>query len=1330
MIPQVVLDEESRLGTKEKREHMLYFYRKPLLSEERAKILLEDLQAVVPEIIEVRTEKVFTIASDRRLANTKKRRLKWLLRNRHQPKGLSEDIPFLQGDDVIEINPRLAFETPESTNAVSICKEIGLDSVHRLEQGRRFKILSSRQLSTEEWETITRLLYDPMVEEKYDERIKTFEIPKELEPIVYIPVLEKGVEALKEAKVRYNLAMDEFDMNFYAWLIQEFGIRLTLESLKDLDNCNSEHSRHHKFRARLVIDGEVMPFTLMELIKSTLKNPENSIIAFHDNASAIRGFVVSDLIPTMPGMPSPIRMAELLYHFVLTCETHNHPCLWAAYPGAATGRGGRYRDNAAVGRGGMSTGSIAGFFGGNLNDPRRPLSWEYTDFKYDPRVESPLEFFIAATRGAFDDGNEAGEPLIELFFETFGMKIGDERWENIKPIMFTGGSGLIRNEHVKKNPPVAGLIVAKMGGPAIAVGISGGAASSCIQGDLDAKLDYSSVQRANGEMAKKVDMVIFMNICRGLESAFEFITDMGAGGLLNALKEVVFPAGAVVYFRRVPIGDKSITREGIMVAEYQESYVVLVRPDKWQQLVADCEREKVPLAAIGTVTGDGKIVVMDDDGTKFLDYDLGPVLGDFPQKTIEDRRRKLALKPLKLKGTLTVEEGTRETHKQLGVGSMEWANNMADDSVGGRVVQAKRVGPLGLPIADYALTASGVMEYRGQVNAVSQRQTIGLISPEAMSRMVASDVLVKHMFVELTKRSEIKLSANWMLAASLPGGIAWLYDAAKALEEFLLQIGIDIDGGKDSLSLAARVGNELVQSLRTLVLTTYAACPDFRIRITPDIKKPGQSRLLFVDLAQGKTRLGGSVLAQTQKQVGTRCPDVEDPETLTKTFDLMQELLNEGVLLSGHARGRGGLSRTLSEMAFAGNCGIEVNLKHNKASALAMLFNEELGFVIECLPGHEGYIKHRFDEAGLGEIVHSIGHTTLIKEILISFNGKIVLDRDMRDLRLDWRETSYFMSLRNTTRSCAEQERKNLYDQQKPPYILTFDPDLYKPVLDERKGRPRVAVLREEGTNSYREAWMALTLAGFEPWDVHVKDLLAGKISLRNFRGIFFPGGFSYKDALGSAVGFGAVLKFNPRIKAELDQFMARPDTFTIGICNGCQLMGILGMAPWKAQDRYQPMLYPNTSERFESRFPSVIILDSPAIALKHMAGSILGVHSAHGEGRVFVPTPGILKRILDEGLAPIRFADDYGKITERYPFNPNGSPLGITALCDRTGRHLMFMEHPERTVLKWQWKWWPPEWNHVMNSPWLRMFQNLRMWCEKTEDLSEEPVILLAAYE
>ncbi|MDD5489132.1 MAG: phosphoribosylformylglycinamidine synthase [Candidatus Moranbacteria bacterium] len=1307
--------------------HMYKFYREPLLSEERTADLCKKLQQRVRVVTGVKTEKVFYLQSDRRITNSRMRKIRWLVKNRHRPASLSEK-PFLRGENVIEVNPRLAFETPDSSNAVNICKKIGVGSVNRFEQGRRFQILSSRPLTKGERIKVEAMLHDPMVEAVYNQPIDTFEVPKELEPVVFVPVLEKGVEALREANKEYGLAMDEFDMNYYAHLVQEiFGFDLSVEAWRDIGNSNCEHSRHHIFRAKLVIDDEVVPFTLMDLIRSTLKNRENSIIAFHDNASAIRGFTVNTLIPERPGMPSRLRMVKLLYHFVLTCETHNHPCLWAADPGAATGRGGRYRDNAAVGRGAITVGGIAGFMGGNLNDPARRLPWEDRSFKYDPRTESPLEFFIFATNGGFRDANEAGEPLIGLFLETFGMRINGERIENVKPIMFSGGTGLIDSRHVIKNLAEKGWWVAKLGGQAFEIGLGGGAASSMQGGSNIEKLDHASVQRANGEMAKKVDFVIYMCVCLGIDNPIEFITDMGAGGVMNALKEAVFPAGAKVYLREIPVGDKSIRRVAILVAEYQESFIVLVKPEGWEKLQSICERENVPLARIGSITGDGKIVVVDDGETKIIDYELKYILGDYPQKTFKDNRRRLKLKPLKIPKYMSVQKAMELSYKHLAVGSMEWAQDKVDDSVTGLVVQGCRTGPLQVPISDYALTAASHLETVGEANSFAQRQTLGLISPEAMARMVAAEVLMKLMFVAVSKRDEIKMSANWMLPVKQPGGMAWLYDAALALKNFLKILEIDIDGGKDSMSLATQVFDELVKSLSTLVLTTYAACPDINARITPDIKRPGESKLIFIDLAHGKTRLGGSVFAQTIKQVGNKCTDADHPESITKTFDLMQELIREKMLLSGHAKGRGGLAKTLTEMAFAGNCGLDVRLSNKKAKAMAMIFNEELGLIVEYLPEHEEQLLGRFAEAGLEGIVRIIGKTTRKKQIRIAHNGRIVIDKDMRDLRQAWRETSYSMDLHQTTRSCVEKQKKMLYDQAKPPYRLTFDPDLYPQTREDFADKPRIAVLREEGTNSNREAWIACYLAGFEPWEVTLSDLDSGRVSLRNFRGIFFPGGFSYKDVLGSAVGFAAVIKFNKKIAREFNEFLARPDTFTLGVCNGCQLMAILGIAPWKTHDRFQPALYQNTSERFESRNPSVIILDSPSIYLKGMEGSILGVRSAHGEGRIFVPTPGVMKRILDENLAPIRFVDDKGRITEEYPFNPSGSPFGITALCDRTGRHLMFMEHPERTVLKWQWGWWPDGWSHIQNSPWIRMFQNMFLWCMETEDLSEEPLVLAA---
>jgi phosphoribosylformylglycinamidine synthase len=1295
---------------------MSFFYRifrTPFLSEARSAELI--VQLAVFGIEGVVTERVFCIESSKKLSTQELDRLRWLLGGPDRDQCLS-DRSFLGLDkNVLEIGPRLHFETANSTNAVSICQACGLTSVIRLEEVRRYRFASSKSLDQESLSLILPILHDKMTECPYPDQLTTFETDKKPEPVKYIPVMEEGIEALRKANAEYGTGMDEVDINYYFHLFYEVAKRNPTDvEWCDLGNANCEHSRHHVFGAKLIIDGKPVPFTLMELIKGTLTNIENSIIAFHDNASAIRGVPVRMLIPNKPGLPSEYRMAELLLHYVLTCETHNHPCLWSAFAGAGTGGGGRRRDGEAPGRGGRLAASSAGFIGGNLYIPGDPLPWENPDFQYDPLTESPLDFFLNAVQGAFSDGNQFGEPVIATFFRSFGLDVGGERWENIKPIMFSGGFSFIDDFHTKKNTPEPGWLMVKIGGKAFEIGFGGGAASSMMQGQNIAALDFRSVQRADGEMANKVNRVIIACINMGENNPIEVIHDQGAGGPGNVLKEIMIPTGGKVDIQKILLGDKTMAPVAIWVSEFQENIAVLIKPERWAEFEAICIREKCPVAVVGAITGDHKAVVIDSKtGTTLVDLELDWIFGNYPQKTYEDTRRQLDLKPLVLPKDLSVRQALERTFRLLGVCSQEWATQLVDRAVTPFVAQQQCVGPNLEPISPYSVIAPSPFAHVGEANSIGLRPEIGLISPQASARMAAAEALLNLMFVPVSARNEIKASINWMLAAKLPGGIAWLYDAALALHNFFNLVEMDADGGKDSLSLAAQVGEERIRSLSTLVVSTYAACPDSRLRLQPYFKKPGQTNLMFVDLAKGQTRLGGSALAQVYKQVGNVSPDADDPALLTKAFDLVQKMLKQkGLLVSGHRRGRNGLMSTLCESAFAGNCGLAVNLEHSSASAIEMLFNEELGFVLEYLPENEEEIFKAFAEVGLADCTQVIGKTYVENRILIGFNGKTVLDETMPNLRALWRETSFQMKSQIAVKSCVEEERSNTRELSLPPYNLTFEPDEIPMITTESTGKIPVAVIREEGTNSDQEMVMAAYLAGFEPYDVTLTDLASGRISLKVFRGIFFPGGFSYKDVLGSATGFAGVIKFNELVAQEFADFFARQDTFSLGICNGAQLGVLLGI-PWPdLEEKKRPRLVTNESEVFESRFPSVTILDSPAMMLNGMVSSILGVHLDHGEGQFVFPDESVMNKILAKNQAPIRFVDDQGLISQRYPFNPNGSVHGIAGVCSEDGRHLYMMPHPERTVLIRQWHYWPNGWEHFQNSPWLKMFQNAYAWC------------------
>ena len=1297
--------------------HFYRFFRTPFLSEERVAELILLLSRFAPSLEGVQTERVFCIESNKKLNQQELDRLSWLLGGPDRNICLSADSFLGNTKDILEIGPRLHFETANSSNAVSICQSCGLTSIVRLEEARRYKFQAAKPLSPEIVELIVPLLHDKMTECPYPGLLTTFETNKKPEPVKYIPVMEEGIEALKKANKEYGTGMDEVDINYWFHLFHDVLKRNPTDvEWCDLGNANSEHSRHHVFGAKLIIDGQEMPFTLMELIKSTLTNKDNSIIAFHDNASAIRGYPVKMLIPQKPGMPSVYRMAELLLHYALTCETHNHPCLWSAYPGAGTGGGGRRRDGEAIGRGGLLGACSAGFLGGNLNIPEYPLPWEDPGFEYDPRTESPLDFFIHAVTGAFDDGNQFGEPVLITFLRSFGLRIGQERWENIKPIMFSGGFSLVDDRHTKKNPPQPGWLIVRIGGKAYNIGFGGGSASSMMQGESTADLDFKSVQRANAEMAKKVDNVLRTCIYMGDNNPIEIVHDQGAGGPGNVLKELLDPAGGVIKIRTIILGDKTMSPVEIWVAEFQENIALLIKPDRWEEFEAICLREKCPVAVSGTITGDGKAVLVDDDGTKYVDLALRHIFGDYPQKTFKDQRRQLPLEPLQLPKELTVRQALRLTFGLLGVGSNEWANQLVDRAVTPYVVQQQHVGPTLAPISTYALIAPSPFAHVGEVTAVGLRPEIGLISAQASARMAAAEALLNLIFVPVTARNEIKASINWMLAAKLPGGIAWLYDAAEALSCFMNAIGIDADGGKDSLSLAAQVGDERVRSLSTLVVSTYAACPDYGRRLQPYFKKPGRTKLMLVDLANGQTRLGGSVLAQVHKQVGTDCPDVDDPEMLTTAFDLIQSMLKKGLLVSGHRRGRNGLVSTLCESAFAGNCGLAVELAHSTASAIEMIFNEELGLVLEYLEENEAKILQAFADSGLAKAAQVIGRTTLKKQIVINHHGNNVLDETTDDLRELWRETSFQMKSRVAVKKCVEEERQTTRVPVSPPYTLTFDPDQFPMVTQDAEGKIRAAVIREEGTNSELEMTMAAYLAGFDVWDVTLTDIAEGRISLDMFRVVLFPGGFSFKDVLGSGIGFAGVIKFNELVAQEFARFFARPDTLSLGVCNGDQTGMLLGVPVKDIPEEKWPRLVTNRSEVFESRFPTVTILESSAIMLQGMAGSNLGIHLDHGEGCYIFPDESVLADLMAAKRLPVRYVNDFGMPTEEYPANPNGSAKGVAAICSEDGRHLYMMPHPERTVLIRQWHYLPNEWEHLINSPWLRMFQNARIWCEQNQ--------------
>jgi phosphoribosylformylglycinamidine synthase len=1328
-----------------KKVSLIYRFRKPTLSVARGKNLLLYLGRTIGlDMEDIETEYCFYIEANEALSPGEMAVLQWLLCETFEPENFSSEsflnvspenvvsgtgVARNNAAKIFEVGPRMNFTTAWSTNAVSVCHACGVTKIIRVERSRRYKLVfasrssvSMRNAIGETEKDFLKVVHDKMTECPYPERLQTFETGVEPEPVYEVKVIEAGRGAIEEINRKLGLGLDGWDIDYYFNLFAHALKRNpTNVECFDLGQSNSEHSRHWFFRGKLVIDGREIPHTLMEIIKDPYeKNPNNSIIAFGDNSSAIQGYRIKTIIPDKPGSPSSFREKDLTYHIIFTAETHNFPSGVAPFPGAETGTGGRIRDVQAVGRGGLVIAGTAAYCVGNLRIPGYQLPWEDDSFLYPQNLASPLRIEIEASNGASDYGNKFGEPVIQGFTRSFGMRLPQgERREWVKPIMFTGGIGQMDERHVKKGDPERGMLVVKLGGPAYRIGIGGGAASSMIHGENIEELDFNAVQRGDAEMEQKLNRVIRTCIELGDDNPIISIHDQGAGGNCNVIKELIYPAGAKIEIKKIPLGDNTLSVLEIWGAEYQESNALLIQPKKAEMFTKLCSREKVPCAIVGQITDDGYIVLHDEkDGSTPVNLDLKMVLGDMPQKTFAFERMNPELIALRLPDGLTVKEALERVLRLLSVGSKRFLTNKVDRSVTGLIARQQCAGPLQLTVSDVAVIAQSHFGLTGAAIAVGEQPIKGLIDPAAMARMSVAEAITNIVWARISALEDIRCSGNWMWPAKLPGEGAALYDAAVAMRNIMLELGIAVDGGKDSLSMAAVVAkgeaSEIVKGPGTLVISAYATCPDITKVITPDIKRPGRSRLLRVDIGRGKYRLGGSALAHAYGQIGNESPDIEDPQLLRKSFRATQKLIEKGLILSGHDISDGGLIVTLLEMAFSGNCGLAINVDYNPSEAISLLFAEEAGLVIEFKPEDEEEISGILK--GEGVAYRIIGETLAEKAVTVRFYDTIVLKEDMRHLRAVWEETSCHLDRLQADPDCVEEERKNIYDREGPSLHLSFVPDRTPREIIDRSGKPRVAIIREEGSNGDREMASAFYDSGFEVWDITMIDFLKGEVSLEDFRGIAFVGGFSYADVLDSAKGWAGVIKFNKNIYEQFQGFYHRKDTFSLGVCNGCQLMALLGWIPWQGiENRLQPRFVHNRSGRFESRFSTVRILQSPSLMLSGMEGSTLGIWVAHGEGRAYFPDRKIQERILNQGLAPVRYVDDSGKITESYPFNPNGSPHGISALCSSDGRHLAIMPHPERTFLAWQWAWIPEEWrNTLAASPWLKMFQNARKWCEE----------------
>ncbi|XP_006151807.1 phosphoribosylformylglycinamidine synthase [Tupaia chinensis] len=1248
-------------------------------------------------------------------------------------------------DLLLEVGPRLNFSTPTSTNIVSVCQAAGLDTVDRVEITRRYQLSFAHPPPAEVEAIALAVLHDRMTEQHFRYPIQTFSPESTPAPLNGpINILTEGRPALEKANRELGLALDSWDLDFYTKRFQEMQRNPSTVEAFDLAQSNSEHSRHWFFKGKLHVDGQKLAHSLFESIMSTQtsSNP-NNILKFCDNSSAIQGKEVRFLQPEDPTRPSSFRQQHGLRHVVFTAETHNFPTGVAPFSGATTGTGGRIRDVQCTGRGAHVVAGTAGYCFGNLHIPDYSLPWEDPSFQYPENFAQPLEVAIEASNGASDYGNKFGEPVLAGFARSFGLQLPNgQRREWIKPIMFSGGIGSMEADHVCKEPPEPGMAVVKVGGPVYRIGVGGGAASSVqVQGDNASELDFGAVQRGDPEMEQKMNRVIRACVEAPRGNPICSLHDQGAGGNGNVLKELSDPAGAIIYTSRFQLGDPTLNALEIWGAEYQESNALLLRPPDQDFLSRVSARERCPACFVGTITGDRRIVLVDDRECPVgrngqgdapltppptpVDLELDWVLGKMPQKEFFLQREPPLLQPLALPSDLTVRQALERVLRLPAVASKRYLTNKVDRSVGGLVAQQQCVGPLHTPLADVAVVALSHQELVGAATALGEQPVKSLLDPKVAARLAVAEALTNLVFALVTDLRDVKCSGNWMWAAKLPGEGAALADACEAMVAVMAALGVAVDGGKDSLSMAARVGTETVRAPGSLVISTYAVCPDITATVTPDLKCPGgRGHLLYVPLSPGQHRLGGTALAQCFSQLGELPPDLDFPDNLVRAFSITQGLLKDHLLCSGHDVSDGGLVTCLLEMAFAGNCGIEVDVPAPGVDALPVLFAEEPGLVLEVQEADLAQVLTRYRGAGLQCL--ELGHTGAAGPhamVQLSVNGAVVLEEPVGQLRALWEETSFQLDRLQAEPRCVAEEEQGLRERMGPSYCLP--PTFPQASVPREPGGPipRVAILREEGSNGDREMADAFHLAGFEVWDVTMQDLCSGAVRLDTFRGVAFVGGFSYADVLGSAKGWAAAVTFHPQAGAELRRFRKRPDTFSLGVCNGCQLLALLGWVggdPSEEAAETDPDSWParpglllrhNLSGRYESRWASVRVGPGPALMLRGMEGAVLPVWSAHGEGYMAFSSPELQAQIEAKGLAPLHWADDDGNPTEQYPLNPNGSPGGVAGVCSHDGRHLALMPHPERAVRPWQWAWRPPPFDTLTTSPWLQLFINARNW-------------------
>jgi phosphoribosylformylglycinamidine synthase len=1221
------------------------------------------------------------------------------------------------------VMPRFGTISPWSSKASDIAHNCGLEKVLRLERGISFHVAG--EFSERDAQAIAELLHDRMTQvvlERLDQAAGLFS-HAEPKPLTAVDVLGGGRAALATANVELGLALAEDEIDYLVTSFQGLGRNPHDIELMMFAQANSEHCRHKIFNASWDIDGQEREKSLFGMIKNTYQmHSENVLSAYKDNASVIVGNVAGRFFPN-PDTRQYGAVQEPV-HILMKVETHNHPTAIAPFPGASTGSGGEIRDEGATGRGAKPKAGLTGFTVSNLNIPGFVQPWEKPYGKPE-RIVTALDIMLDGPLGGAAFNNEFGRPALTGYFRTFEQTIDTPHGEEVrgyhKPIMLAGGLGNIRAEHVQKGEITVGSKLIVLGGPAMLIGLGGGAASSMATGASSADLDFASVQRENPEMERRCQEVIDRCWQLGERNPISFIHDVGAGGLSNAFPELVNDGGRGGRFelRNVPNDEPGMAPLEIWSNESQERYVMAVDAADFERFKAICERERCPFAVVGEATAEPQLTVTDSHfGNSPVDMPLEVLLGKAP------RMHRSAVREAELgddfdPAELALADCVERVLHHPAVASKSFLITIGDRSITGLVARDQMVGPWQVPVADVAVTATSFDVYTGEAMALGERTPLALLDAPASARMAVGETLTNLAAARIGQLSDIKLSANWMSAAGHPGEDARLYDAVEAVGMQLCPaLGITIPVGKDSMSMKTRWNeagvDKSVTSPLSLIITGFAPVQDIRQTLTPQLRlDKGETDLILVDLGRGQNRMGASILAQVHGKLAAQAPDVDDAQDLKAFFTVIQDLNAEGRLLAYHDRSDGGLLTSAVEMAFAGHCGLDLQLDALAPSASqlnALLFNEELGAVVQVRRDATPIVLAKFAAAGLTDCATVIGQPVNNGEVLIRHQGEVVFSAQRRLLQRQWSETSYQVQKLRDNADCAEQEFDALLEEDNPGLSvkLSFDvnQDIAAPFI-KKNIRPQVAVLREQGVNGQVEMAQAFDRAGFNAIDVHMSDILAGRVDLNEFKGLVACGGFSYGDVLGAGEGWAKSALFNRRARDAFQGFFERTDSFTLGVCNGCQMMSNLHeLIPGS---EFWPHFVRNRSEQFEARVAMVQVQESNSIFLQGMAGSRMPIAIAHGEGHAEFQSEDALLEADLSGCVALRFVDNHGKVTEAYPANPNGSPRGITGLTSRDGRVTLMMPHPERVFRAVQNSWRPDEWNE--DGAWLRMFRNARVW-------------------